>query len=289
MVRFDYAAPSTVDEAVRLLAEADGAARPLAGGTDILPQVREGRRACRLLVDLKRIPELQRIDFHPERGLRIGAAASCWAVAHHPAVIRHYPAVRTACALIGSVLIQNRATLGGNLGNAAPSADGVPPLIVHGAVAVVAGPRGTRRIPVEEVCTGPGQTCLAPGEFVVEFQLPPPAPHTRSCYLRFIPRNEMDIAVAGVGVAVTTDPQGRVCRQARVALAAVAPTPLRVPEAEAYLEGKPLERAHLERAGELAAAAARPISDVRGSADYRRHLVGVLTRRALEACLAPAS
>ncbi|HEX6971312.1 MAG TPA: xanthine dehydrogenase family protein subunit M, partial [Limnochordia bacterium] len=215
---FEYFAPTSVSEAIRLLAEGGDGARPLAGGTDLTTQMKEGRRRCDRVVDLKRIPELTQIAFDPQSGLSLGAAARCEAIYHHPAVRQHYPAVAASTSLIGSVQIQNRASLGGNLCNAAPSADGVPALIVHGAQAVIRGPDGTRRLPVEEVCTGPGRTCLAPGEILVAFELPLPPPRTASHYLRFIPRNEMDIAVAGVGASLTLDPTGQKCVGARIAL-----------------------------------------------------------------------
>ncbi|MBO8140656.1 MAG: xanthine dehydrogenase family protein subunit M [Firmicutes bacterium] len=278
---FDYAAPSSLDEAIRLLAEADGAARPLAGGTDLIPQLSEGRRRARLVVDVKNIPELRQLRFHPAEGLTIGAAVTCAELAESPVVRQLYPAVADACSLIGSVLIQHRASLGGNLANAAPSADGVPPLIVHRAAVRIAGPDGVREMPVEDVCVGPGMTALAPGELIVAFRISPPPEATSSCYVRFTPRQEMDIAVAGAAAAVTVDPSTGLCRTAVIALSAVAPTPVRAPEAEAYLAGKPLTDPHLEAAARLAVRSAQPISDVRASADYRRHLVTVVTRRAL--------
>lgn len=283
MEAFAYAAPRTVAEAVQLLADAPGSARPLAGGTDLIPQLQEGRRTVGLVVDIKGIPQLNEIHWEPQTGLTIGAAVPCVRVARSPLVQTHYPALHTASTMIGSIMIQHRASLGGNLANAAPSADGVPPLIVHGAEAIIAGPGGTRRIPVEQVPTGPGQTSLAPGEFIVALHLPVPPPHTASHYMRFTPRNEMDIAVVGVGAAVTLDPVTGSCLGVRIALGAVAPTPVRAASAEAYLTGKPLTDQHLRRAAELAVEAARPISDVRASAEYRRHLVQVLTRRTLEA------
>ncbi|MFQ5879709.1 MAG: FAD binding domain-containing protein, partial [Dehalococcoidia bacterium] len=178
-----------------------------------------------------------------------------------------------------------RASVGGNICNAAPSADTVPPLLVHGAVAVIAGLSGRRELSLDEFFQGPGQTVLAPNEVLLEVRLPPPPANSASHYLRFIPREEMDIAVAGVGGLLALEPGTRRCLQARIALAAVAPTPIRAGEAEAYLEGQMLEPQHLAQAGELAARATRPISDVRGSADYRRELVKVLTRRGLERCL----
>ncbi len=284
MTEFDYAAPATLTEAAALLARQG--ARALAGGTDIIVQVRENRRDAELLVDLKKVPELNALRFDGKEGLILGAAVPCYRVAEHAEVRRHYPGLAEAAGLIGGVQIQSRASVGGNLCNASPAADSIPALIALGAEAVVAGPSGTRRaVPVESFCTGPGRTVLVPGEVLVHLRLPPPAPHSSSAYLRFIPRNEMDIAVVGAGVALTLDDKRSTCVSARVALAAVAPTPLLVPEAGAALAGTALAEADLERAAALAKVAARPISDMRGSADYRRHLVGVLVRRALRAAL----
>lgn len=288
---FTYEAPASLEEAVALLARYAGRARPMAGGTDLIVQLRENRRACDVVVDIKGIPELTGITGEPGRWLEIGAATPLVEIARHAEVTRHFPALAQACSMIGSISIQHRASLGGNLGNASPSADGMAPLMVHGAQVVIAGPNGRRTLPVEEVCTGPGQTALAPGELLVAFRLPWPEPRTSSHYLRFTPRNEMDIAVAGVAVALTLDPEG-LCRSARIALTAVAPTVLRAVEAEKVLTGRPLQPASagevetlLQQAARRAREASRPISDVRGSAAYRLHLVEVLTYRALQACL----
>ena len=286
MYAFEYAAPGSLAEAISLLAEGGEGARPLAGGTDLITQMKEGRRRCQLVVDLKRIPELKQISYDEQAGLHLGAAVPCAELTAHPAVRTHYPALAGAAGLIGSTQIQSRATLGGNLCNAAPSADGVPALIVLGAEAIIQGPRGQRVVPVEEVCTGPGRTQLEPGEVLVAFRLPPPRPGSGARYFRFIPRNEMDIAVAGAAAWLAVE--DGIVQAARIALSAVAPVPLRVRAAEEALVGRPAGPAAWAEAAEIAAAAARPITDVRGSADYRRHLVRVLTRRALEAALAAA-
>jgi carbon-monoxide dehydrogenase medium subunit len=280
---FDYAAPATLTDAAALLAK-DGA-RALAGGTDLIVQVRENRRAADLIVNLKNVPELNALGLDAG-GLVVGAAVPCYRVAEHPDIRKQYPGLVDAVALIGGVQIQSRASVGGNLCNASPAADSIPALIALGATAVVADPGGGRRsIPVEQFCTGPGRTLLGPGEVLVHLHLPPPAPNSGSAYLRFIPRNEMDIAVVGVGVALALDQQRTACVSVRIALGAVAPTPLLVPEAGAALKGSPLAEPDLERAAALARAAAKPISDMRGSADYRRHLVGVLVKRALRTAL----
>jgi CO/xanthine dehydrogenase FAD-binding subunit len=282
MQPFEYAAPKTVPDAVALLAAHPGA-RVLAGGTDLLVQLRAGRRQAGLLVDVKRIPQVNVLSFDAVDGLTIGAAVPCALVHEHPEVRRHYPALAETAGIIGGTLIQNRATIGGNLCNASPSADTVPLLIALGATCRLAGPAGARAVPVEEFCAGPGRSVLEAGEILVALTVPPPAPGSGAAYLRFTPRSEMDIAVVGVGAAVSVD-DGRF-RSARIALAAVAPVPLFVPAAGAALVGQPVGEEAIARAAEAAAAASHPIDDMRGSAQYRRHLVGVLTRRALQAAV----
>jgi CO/xanthine dehydrogenase FAD-binding subunit len=280
----DYAAPATLTEATAMLAR--NGAKALAGGTDIIVQVRENRRDAEVLVDLKKVPELNTLRFDAGEGLILGAAVPCYRVAEHPDVWQRYPGLADAVALIGGVQIQSRASVGGNLCNASPAADSIPALIALGAEAVIATPADTHRtVPVESFCTAPGRTLLGPGEVLVHLHLPPPAANSGSAYLRFIPRNEMDIAVVGAGVALALDDKRTTCISARIALAAVAPTPLLVPEAGAALTGTSLTEADIDRAAALAQAAARPISDMRGSAEYRRHLVGVLVKRALRIAL----
>ncbi len=260
----------------------------LAGGSDILVQMRENRRHVELLVDVKYVPELNQLDFSPAGGLVLGAAVPCYRICDHPAVRRHYPGLVDAVSLVGGVQIQSRASVGGNLCNASPAADTIPALIAHRAVCQIAGPEGRQRdLPVESFCVAPGRTALAPGELLVALRLPAPPSRSAGAYLRFIPRGEMDIAVVGAGVHLALGDAGR-CTAARVALAAVAPTPLLVGEAGDALAGTALGDADLDRAAERARAVARPISDMRGDADYRRHLVGVLVRRALRIALARA-
>ncbi|HKI34189.1 MAG TPA: xanthine dehydrogenase family protein subunit M [Gemmataceae bacterium] len=285
MKEIDYAAPKTVAEAVALFAEKGDRARALAGGTDIIVQVRENRRDVDLLVDLKHIPEVNELSCDSARGLRLGAAVPCYRIYEQPDIPRLYPGLTDAALLIGGIQIQSRASVGGNLCNASPAADSIPALIAHEAVAVIAGREGTREVAVEKFCTAPGRTVLGRGEFLLALRLPPPRPRSGSLYVRFIPRNEMDIAVVGVGVAVTLDEGRSRCIAARVSLGAVAPTPLLVPEAGAALVNGALTDDHLAKAAALAQTAARPISDMRGDADYRRHLVGVLTRRALRGAI----
>lgn len=282
MKAFDYAASYTLSEALKLLGEVGGQARPLAGGTDLLVLMKYYRCTPSLLVDVKGIPELNRLEFDRE-GLHLGAAVPLATIAAHPRLRQEYPALAQACSLIGSVQVRNRASLGGNLCNAAPSADGAPPLLCLEAQAIIASSGGQRVVPVEDFFLGPGETALAPGELLVEVVVPPPPPGSHACYMRFTPRYEMDIAVAGAGCLLALDREGR-CLKARIALAAVAPTPLRAREAEAVLEGERIGEGVIRQASLKAAQAARPISDVRGSAEYRRHLVEVLTRRSLTAC-----
>jgi carbon-monoxide dehydrogenase medium subunit len=282
MKPFDYVAPTSLDEAIRALASTPDA-RVLAGGTDLLVQLKSGRRDASLVVDLKRIPELMTIAMEGG-GLRLGAAAPCIRIARHADVRTLYPSLAELASLIGGTAIQGRASIGGNLCNAAPSADSVPLLIALSAVARVAGPAGVREIAVEEFCVAPGRNALGAGEFLVDLLIPRPAAGFRAHYLRFIPRNEMDIAVVGVGASATVV-DGRITA-ARLALASVAPTPLFVRDVSAALVGQAPSEELIGHAATLAAAAAQPISDMRAPADYRRHLCNVLSRRVLAAVLA---
>jgi carbon-monoxide dehydrogenase medium subunit len=281
----DYTCPRALTDAVALLDKHGDRARVLAGGTDVLVQLREYRRDLDLLVDVKRIAELNELTFDPKKGLRIGAAVPCYKICEHPGLAKAYPGLVDAASLIGGVQIQSRASLGGNLCNSSPAADTTPALIAAEAVCLIAGPKGQREVPVEQFCTGPGRNVLGRGELLVSLRLPPPRPKAGSLYVRFIPRNEMDIAVVGVGVGLSLDGSGARCSAARVSLGAVAPTPLLVPEAGAALVDGPITESHIEKAAALAQAAAKPISDMRGDADYRRHLVGVLVKRAVRGAL----
>jgi carbon-monoxide dehydrogenase medium subunit len=284
----DYAAPHTIPEAVALLAENGDRARVLAGGTDIIVQVRENRRDLDLLVDIKHVPEVNELTYDPKQGLRLGAAVPCYRIYEHREIARAYPGLIDAVSLVGGIQIQSRASVGGNLCNASPAADTIPALIAYGAVCRIAGPNGQREVPVEQFCTAPGRTVLGRGEFLVSLRLPPPQRHSGAHYLRFIPRNEMDIAVVGVGASVTLDESRSRCVAARIGLAAVAATPLLATEAGAALVDGALTEALIDKAAKLAQAAVRPISDMRGEADYRRHLTEVLTKRALRGAVARA-
>ena len=278
---FEYQAPTSVGEAVAILGERGKKARLLAGGTDLLVQLRHGQFEVDLLVDVKRIPELSRIAFDPTAGLTVGAAVTCARLCEHPSVREAYPALVDAASIIGGAAIQGRATLGGNLCNAAPSGDSIPAMMVLGATCVVAGPGRFREVPVEAFCTGPAETVLGSDELLVSIRFPAPTPNSGARYVRFTPRREMDIAVAGAGAwVVLSGDQARIT-DARVALAAVAPTPLQVAAAGAALAGKPAAEAAFAEAARLAQEAVLPITDVRGTEAQRRHLAGVLVKRAL--------
>jgi carbon-monoxide dehydrogenase medium subunit len=278
----EYAAPSTVSEAVQLLQRGGPSARVLAGGTDIIVMAREFKRDVSMMIDVKQIGELTEISYSPARGLRLGAAAPCYRIYENEDVKRHYPALVDSASLIGGIQIQSRASLGGNLCNSSPAADSIPTIIALGGVCVIAGPGGERTVPAEQFCTGPGRNVLGPGELLVRLEFPPPAPRSGAHFLRFIPRNEMDIAVVNVCAAVTLDAGARRIESARIAVGAVAPTPLLVPEAGAALAGADLSPESWGAAIAAVQAAASPITDMRGSIAQRRHLAGVLTRRALE-------
>jgi len=252
----------------------------LAGGTDLLVQMRGWSPDPILVVDVKRIPELTRIEL-TSSGLRVGAAVCAAAINEHPGLVDAYPGLAEAADLIGSSQIQGRASLGGNLCNASPAADSVPALLTLGAECAIAGPKGERTVPIERFVTGPGTNCLATGELLVELRFAAPAQHSADAYLRLIPRTEMDIAVAGAGACVTLDGEGR-CSAARIAIGAVGPRAIVVPDAGSALVGTTLDAAALDAAAAAASAAASPIDDKRGTVKYRRRVVGVLAKRAAQ-------
>lgn len=282
MQAVDYVSAGSVEEVAGLLESNNGEAHILAGGTDLLVQLRENRKQARLVIDVKNISELTSVHYDSQDGLTIGAAASCYRICHDEVVLQNYPGLVDAFHLIGGIQIQYRASVGGNLCNASPAADSIPALIVHEAACVIAGNNGRREIPVEQFCTAPGKNVLEHGEFLLAVKVPTPQKRFSAHYLRFIPRNEMDIAVVGASAAVTLDEAGQKILSARIALGAVAPTPLFVEEAGTFLSGKEISEENIQEAAGIAQAAACPISDLRGTADYRKHLSAVLTRRALE-------
>ena len=285
MRRFELALPESLDDCLRLLAERGPETKLLAGGTDLLPQMKNGVLMPKRVIDLSGVARVKILECDA-KGLRIGAAVPARQLERDPRVRAGYTSLAESAALVGSVQVRNLATVGGNLCNAAPSADMAPPLVALEAQAVIAGPRGERRVPLSDFFTGVRTTVLGPHELLVEIVVPAPGPHSGGCYIRHTPRRELDIAVVGVASQVTL--ANGVCAKARISLAAVAPTPVRATAAEAALEGKPLTADLIERAVDLAAQGAKPISDQRGSADFRRHLVRVLTRRTLTTALARA-
>ncbi|MBI1200036.1 MAG: xanthine dehydrogenase family protein subunit M [Phenylobacterium sp.] len=276
MSQLAYLAPSSPEEAAKALA-ASGA-RPLSGGTDLLVQLRSGRTSPSLIVDLKRIAGAVGIR-EEAGGFVIGASTSGAVLGEHAGLLRAWPGVVEGANLIGSTQVQGRASLAGNLCNASPAADGVPALVAARATCVIVGPNGRREAPVESIPAGPGKTSLAPGEFILEFRLPARPPRASDAYLRLTPRTEMDIAVAGAGVNLVLHEDGTVA-EAHVALGAVAPTVLHVEAAGAALVGTRLEDEALAALAAAAQAACKPISDKRGTAEYRTRIAGVLARRA---------
>jgi CO/xanthine dehydrogenase FAD-binding subunit len=286
MKRFEVVQAGNVEDCLRALAAHGAEAKLLAGGTDLLPQLKNGVLHPRYVVDLSRVARLRALDHDGGRGLRVGAAVTARELELDPGVRKHYAALAESGALVGSVQVRNLATVGGNLCNAAPSADMAPPLLALEAEAVIAGRGGERRVPLSSFFTDVRCTVLAPDEMLVELVISAPAPRSGGNYLRHTPRRELDIAV--VGVASQLSLSDGVCARARIALAAVAPIPLRATAAEQALEGRPLTAELIEHAAGLAVEVARPISDQRGSAEFRRHLVRVLTRRTLTTALARA-
>ena len=277
MTDIQYLAPKTLDDAVKAFTAAAGAGRILAGGTDLLVQMRNGVVTPGTIVDIKKIAELTTIEETAGGGFKIGAAVSGAALRDHAKLKKAWPGVVEAANLIGSTQIQSRATAGGNLCNGSPAGDSVPAMIAAGAVVTIQGPKGRRELAVEKVPKGPGRLNLEPGEIVVAFTLPPRPKGSSDAYLRMIPRTEMDIAVVGCGVSLTLD-KGT-CTAARVGLGAVAPTVLLVEDAAKALIGSKLDDAALAKAAAACSAACRPIDDKRGTIVYRTKVAGVLLKR----------
>jgi carbon-monoxide dehydrogenase medium subunit len=275
---FDYENPKTLSEAIELISKYGDDSRLIAGGTDLIVQMRIGRRTPKVVINTKAVDEMNQLTCD-NSGLTIGAAVPCYKIYQNPEIISAYPGIIDSASLIGGIQIQGRATIGGNLCNAAPSADAVPVLIANRAICNIASTKGTRNVPVEDFCTGPGQNILNPDELLVSLSFPKHDSNFGSRYIRFIPRNEMDIAVAGAGVSITLE--NEVIKSIHVALASVAPTPILVKKITEELTGTNLTPETLSRAGELAKEAATPITDMRGTIEYRKHLSDVLTKRAL--------
>lgn len=277
---FEYYEPTTLDESLDLLAQEGDAGAALAGGTDLLLRIRRHIRSYRSVINIKYVPGLDGMRWDSSEGLRLGAITTFRAIEMNPTVIANYPALAEGARVVAGVQLRNLATIGGNLGNGSPSADSVPPLVALGATVTIASKANPRTLPVEECLTGPGRTVLSPGEIFSSIQIPAPAARNGNAYERFSPRSAMDIGIASVAASLTLGADGR-CKDARIALGAVSPVPLRATAAEDALRGEQMTDGLIAHAADLAAGAAQPISDLRGSADYRRAMVGVLTRRML--------
>ncbi|MFT5134471.1 MAG: CO/xanthine dehydrogenase FAD-binding subunit [Gammaproteobacteria bacterium] len=277
---FEYCAPANLQEAIGLMATHKGSASLMAGGTDLIVFMRARRKRPDMVVDAKKIPELSELKME-KNGLTIGASVSCRAIYENEQVAGAYPALVDSATLIGGIQIQGRASIGGNLCNAAPSADTIPTLIALGAVANVVNDKGERQIPVEDFCVGPGKTVLEENDILVNIFIPAPIAHSGARFLRFIPRNEMDIAVANSAAFVELDAAGENFLSARIAIGSVAPTPLFVAEAGDALAGKSINDESILAAAVIARDAARPISDMRGTMEHRLQLVETLTKRVI--------
>ncbi len=281
MHRFDYYTPATVAEAVELLSTKGDGGKVLAGGTDLMPQMKERGRHPKYIVSIKNIEELRSVSYSASDGLTVGAGMRMTALQREASVKSNYDVIVQGAELIGSLQTQNLATIGGNVCNAAPSADAVPAFVILDAQAMIAGPNGSRTVPLTEVITGPGMTSLAPNEMLTSLSVASPLPRSAGAYLRHVPRKELDIAVAGVGVYIQLDEAKERVTHARVCLASVAPIPMRAEQTEAALMGQAVTPELIEQAGQVAAGESRPISDQRGSAAFRRQLVKALTVKTL--------
>jgi CO/xanthine dehydrogenase FAD-binding subunit len=279
---FEYYAPDSLKEALFLIDKRRNEAKILAGGTDLITQMKAGHASPAVVIDVKKIPELNRIERTRDGDLFIGAAVSLDKVIAFPLVIESFNMLREACSLIGSMQLKNRGTVGGNICNAAPSADTAPSLLCLEARVMVAGPMGTRVVPLNSYFLGPGKTIMAANELLVGIEIPPPPERSSGSYIRHIPRMDMDIAVASAASFLVFDEYDNRCSEARIALGAVAPRPFRASDSEAVLAGETLTEEIIETAADLACKAVSPISDLRASAEYRKELVKVLTRRTLK-------
>lgn len=286
MKSFEYFVPHSLEEAIALLDKYGKEVKVLAGGTDLIVQMKSGGARPSYIIDAKNIPPLNRLELDESNNLHIGAAVPLSRIVALALVKEKFELLYQACSLIGSDQIRNRTTMGGNICNAAPSADSAPPLLCLGAKVIVADSKGKHAIALDKFFLGPGQTNLKPGQILVEIEVPTPPVRSSGSYLRLTTRAEMDIALVSVASLLTLAATGNVCQEVKIALGAVSPTPIIVPQAEDALRGKLITAKEIEQAGELAAGCCVPISDMRASAKYRREMVKVLARRTLaEACV----
>lgn len=281
-MRFEYLEPTTINEAVSLLNQYGNKARVIAGGTDLLVQIRNKTIQPEYVIDIERITGLDYIKYDAHQGLRIGALTTIRTLERSTELHQRYPVISQAASQLGSVAIRNVATLGGNICNAVPSADLVPALIGLSSRAKIIGPAGEREAPLEDFFTGPGSTILRTGELLIEIQVPIPLPNTTGVYLKYGIRGTIDLAIVGVATIVTSVPETKVCRDIKIVLGAVAPTPIRARNAEDIIRGKKIEESLIEKVAQAASDEAHPISDVRASAKYRKEIVKVLTLRAIK-------
>jgi carbon-monoxide dehydrogenase medium subunit len=282
MARFDYLEPHTLKQAISLLQRHGDQARIVAGSTDFLVRWRQGSWRPQYVVNIQHIPGLNRISYSPRNGLRLGALVTVQTLETHPVVREKYPALATGATSFAGVQVRNLATVGGNICNASPAGDTLPALLAFDAQCRIVGPDGERWVSLDQFFVGPGRTALQPGEILTELQLPPPLPNSGSLYIKHSPRGAMDIAAIGVASAVSLEDGGRVCRDVKIALGAVAPTPIRAYSAEDMLRGQTITPGLIEAAAQEAQNRATPIDDVRATAMYRQTIVGVLAQRTLE-------
>jgi carbon-monoxide dehydrogenase medium subunit len=286
MKPFRYVEPATLAEASALLLQHAGQASLLAGGTDLLVEIKEQLRSPEIVINIKNLPELRGLEFDPARGLFIGAMATARSIELSPLVQQHYPGLAQAARELGSIQVRNRATIVGNVCRASPSADSLPPLLADAARIHLHGAAGPRELALGEFFTGPGRTALHPGEIVTGIQLPAPQAGSGKSYIKHGRRKAMELAT--VGVAVSLQLRQGVLSEIAIVLGAVAPTAVHAPRTEALLRGRGITPALLAEAGTMAMQECTPISNVRASADYRRDMVGVLVQRALVQALAHA-
>ncbi len=287
MKPFQYVAAKTAEKALAVLAENAPNARPIAGGTDLLVELKAHPSPPQILVDVSTIPDFRGIEVN-EHGLRIGSMVTHSEIIASPLIAQHTPAIATAAATIGAVQTRNLGTIGGNLANAVPSLDIVTPLMVLDALVTVASTQGRRQVPIEEFFLGPRRTVLEADELLVEIVIPSRCLGKAAAFRKFGLRKGQALSLVNVAASVGLDSSNNAFAETRIALAAVAPTPIRAPKAEAFLDGASVDRAALDEAAGIAVTEAKPIDDFRASARYRKDLIKVLTRRALDEALTAA-
>jgi carbon-monoxide dehydrogenase medium subunit len=281
-MQFEYLEPRTIEKAVDLLRKHGPEAMVIAGGTDLLVRIRRKTTNPRWVVSLWRIPGLNHISYDDKQGMRIGALTTIRAIEKSAEIQQRYPIVFQAAHQLGCVAIRNMATIGGNLCNAAPSADMAPALISLSASAKIFGSHGEKIVPLEHFFKGPGCTIIEAAELLTEIQIPVSSANSRSIYLKHMARGALDLAIVGVAVLAVKEPKSQICQDIKVVLGAVAPTPIRARNAEEVLKGKAVDETTINNAAKAAADETSPISDVRASAEYRRRMVEVFTKRAIK-------